>query len=160
MYREGYFYGIIDILKYNVTASLFKDKIIKEENGIIEVFKKNREEIVIESVNGKETIIKDTRRNKNKDITEYDLVYLKSFNRYYLDYEIKGMVYVNIDNNCYYRVKIDGYDPKDARIRPIYLKDVSINSDNKYLYDFIKISNGIRFVRPSKIKKYLNSILN
>ena len=158
MYREEYFYGIMDLLQYNVMISLLKDKIIKEENGIIEVFKKGREEIVIESVNGEDKVIKDTRKDKNIDITNYDLIYLKSFNRFYSDYELKNMVYVNIDNKCFYRVKIDGYKPSDIRLKPIYRKKVDFSKyeeDKEYLEKFYNIFNNVKFVSPFKIKKYL-----
>lgn len=163
MYKEGYFYGIIDIMKYNIMLSLLKENIIKEELGIIEMFNKDNEEIVIEIIDGKENIIKDTRKDKNNDITNYDLVYLKSFHRFYSDYEIKDMVYVNIDNNCFFRVKIEGYDPKDKRLKPFYLKKkitkdglvkyCNNKEDLKYLEKFYDIKGLVKF---SKIKDINN----
>ena len=41
MYNEEYFYGITDLMHFNVYASLLKDHIIKEERVIIKVFKKD-----------------------------------------------------------------------------------------------------------------------
>ncbi len=167
MYREEYFYGIIDIMKYNIMLSLLKDNIIKEERGIIEIFRLNNEEVVIENINGIETIIKDTRIDKNNDITNYDLIYLKSFHRFYSDYELKDMVYVNIDNKCFYRVKIDGYNPSDKRLKPFYLKkkiikeDLSKYANNKedlkYLEKFYEIKKDIKFIKVKDIKDYLNN---
>ena len=170
MYREEYFYGFIDIMKYNIMLSLLKDNIIKEERGIIEIFKLDNEEIVIENINGLETIIKDTRKDKNNDITNYDLVYLKSFHRFYSDYELKDMIYVNIDNHCYYRVKIDGYNPSDKRLKPFYLKKkitkddlskyVSNKEDLKYLEKFYDIKGQVKFNKVKDIKEYFDTIIN
>ena len=39
MIRDNEFYGISDILHFNVYASLLKEHIIKEERVIIKVFK-------------------------------------------------------------------------------------------------------------------------
>ena len=78
MYREDYFYGITDLMHHNVYASLLKSHIIKEENVIIKVFKLDDEVVVIETNNFKDTILKDTRKDKNRDLMEYDLVFLKS----------------------------------------------------------------------------------
>ena len=165
MYREEYFYGIIDIMKYNIMLSLLKEKIKNEERGILEIFKLDDEEIVIENINGIETIIKDTRKDKNKDITNYDLVYLKAFHRYYSDYELKDMVYVNIDNKCFYRVKIEGYDPSDKKLKPFYLKKkinkedlikyAKTEEDLKYLEKFYDITNNTKFLKPKIVKEIL-----
>ena len=46
------------------------------ENVIIKVFKLDDEVVVIETNNFKDTILKDTRKDKNRDLMEYDLVFL------------------------------------------------------------------------------------
>ena len=43
MIRDKEFYGISDILHFNVYASLLKEHIIKEERVIIKVFKKDNQ---------------------------------------------------------------------------------------------------------------------
>ena len=43
MYNNEYFYGITDLMHFNVYASLLKEHIIKEERVIIKVFKKENE---------------------------------------------------------------------------------------------------------------------
>lgn len=93
MYNDDYFYGIIDLMHFNVYAVLLKDHIIKEERVIIKVFKKDDEVIVMETNNFKDTILKDTRKDKETPITDYDLIFLKVLERYYSDYEIPGMIY-------------------------------------------------------------------
>ena len=149
-------------MHHNIGLSLFKD--VYEENGIIEVFKRNNEIIIIENFNNKEDIIKDTRKDKNEDITHFDLVFLHTINRYYSNSEIKGMIYENIDSIGYfYRVKIDGYKPSDKLLRPFYLKKMITkdklskyaNNDKelKYLENFFDIKGDIRFNRPSSIRK-------
>ena len=58
MYNDKYFYGLTDLLHFNLYASLLKDKIIKEERVIIKVFKKENEVVVIETNNFKRYKIK------------------------------------------------------------------------------------------------------
>ena len=78
MYREDCFYKISDLMHHNVYAVLLKDHIIKEENVIIKVFKLEDEVVVIETNNFKDTILKDTRVDKNRDLMEFDLVFLNN----------------------------------------------------------------------------------
>ena len=171
MYREEYFYGLSDILQFNVRASFLKDKIIKEERGIIKVFKRDKEIIVMEYLNGKDEIIKDTRINKNEDITNFDLVFLKAIERYISDYEYPGMIYEYIEGlGSWYRVKIDNYDPTDKRLKPFYLKkkiskeDLSRYVDNKndleYLEKFWEIKGDLKFNKPKEIEKNFHIIIN
>ena len=170
MYREDYFYGLSDIMHFNVYAVLLKDKIIKEERVIIKVFKKDKEVVVIETNNFKDTILKDTRKDKNTDLMTYDLVYLHNLERYYSDYEISGMVYEYVLGlGSWYRVKIEDFNPLDKDLKPFYLKK-KINKDdlNKYvkdqntldkLYRFYDITKGlVKFSRPSEIKKLFLTI--
>ena len=77
MYNNEYFYGITDLMHFNVYTSLLKEHIIKEERVIIKVFKKDDEIIIVETNNFKDTILKDTRKDKTTDLVEYDLSFLK-----------------------------------------------------------------------------------
>ena len=161
MYNEEYFYGITDLMHFNVYASLLKEHIIKEERVIIKVFKKDGEVVVIETNNFKDTILKDTRKDKNSDLMEYDLVFLKVLNRYYSDYEIPGMVYESIEGvGCWYRVSIPGFKPTDKYLKPFMLKKKLIKEDLvKYasndnelskLNEFYDITKGL--IKFSKVK--------
>ena len=165
MYREEYFYGLSDILHFNVMASFLKDKINKEERGIIKIFKRDKEIIVIEHLNGKDEILKDTRLDKDEDITNFDLVFLKAIERYTSDYELPGMIYEYIEGfGSWYRVKIDNYDPGDRRLKPFYLKKkikkedlikyVNNKEDLKYLEKFWEIKGEITFNKPKIIKEF------
>ena len=123
MYNDEYFYGITDLLHFNVYASLLKEHIIKEERVIIKFFKKDDEIVIIETNNFNDLILKDTRLDKNSDLMEFDLVFLKVLERYYSDYEIPGMVYEHIEGiGSWYKVKIDGYLPNDKLLKPFFLK--------------------------------------
>lgn len=170
MYQSDYFYGLSDIMHFNVYAVLLKEHIIKEERVIIKVFKKDSEVVVIETNNFKDTILKDTRKDKNSDLMEFDLVYLHTLERYYSDYEIPGMIYEYIEGlGSWYRVKIDGFNPLDKDLKPFYLKK-KINKEDlsKYakdedtldkLYRFYDITKGlVKFSRPSEVKKLFLSI--
>ena len=170
MYQSDCFYGLSDIMHFNVYAVLLKEHIIKEERVIIKVFKKDSEVVVIETNNFKDTILKDTRKNKNSDLMEFDLVYLHTLERYYSDYEIPGMIYEYIEGlGSWYRVKIDGFNPLDKDLKPFYLKK-KINKEDlsKYakdedtldkLYRFYDITKGlVKFSRPSEVKKLFLSI--
>lgn len=169
MYRDGYFYGLSDILHFNVMASFLKDRIIKEERAIIKVFKRGDEIVVIETLNSKDEILKDTRKDKNEDITNFDLVFLKSLERYYSDYELPGMVYEYVEGiGSWYRVKVPDYDPLDKRLKPFYLKkkitkkDLEKYSDNKidleYLERFMDIKGDIKFNKPKDVKEFFIKI--
>ena len=123
MYREDCFYKITDLMHHNVYASLLKEHIIKEENVIIKVFKLGDEVVVIETNNFKDYVLKDTRKDKSRDLMEYDLVFLKVLNRYYSDYEIPGMVYESVEGlGSWFRVNIPGFNPKDKFLKPFMLK--------------------------------------
>ena len=49
MYNKEYFYGISDLMHFNVYANLLKDSIKLEERVIIKVFKKESQIVVIEN---------------------------------------------------------------------------------------------------------------
>ena len=162
MYNEEYFYGITDLMHFNVYASLLKEHIIKEERVIIKVFKKDGEIVIIETNNFKDTILKDTRKDKNSDLMEFDLSFLKVLERYTSDYEIPGMIYERIEGiGCWYRVKIDGYLPNDKLLKPFFLKkkitkeDLSKYAENQDELDrlnkFYDITKGL--IKFSKVKE-------
>ena len=161
MYNDKYFYGITDLMHFNVYASLLKEHIIKEERVIIKVFKKGNEVVVIETNNFKDIILKDTRIDKNSDLMEFDLTFLKTLERYYSDYEISGMVYEYIEGvGSWYRVEIPGYSPNDKLLKPFFLKKrITYEDLNKYakkeeeldkLNRFYDITKGL--VKFSKVK--------
>ena len=161
MYNEEYFYGITDLMHFNVYASLLKERIIKEERVIIKVFKNDNEVVIVETNNFKDTILKDTRKDKNSDLMEFDLTFLKVLERYTSDYEIPGMIYEYIDGiGSWYRVKIDGYLPNDKLLKPFFLKKkVSREDLAKYasnqdeldsLNEFYDITKGL--IKFSKVK--------
>ena len=170
MYNEEYFYGITDLMHFNVYASLLKEHIIKEERVIIKVFKKDEEVVIIETNNFKDTILKDTRKDKNTDLVEYDLTFLKVLERYTSDYEIPGMIYERIEGiGCWYRVKIDGYLPSDKLLKPFFLKkkinkeDLSKYADNQdeieKLNKFYDITKGlIKFSKVKEVKELLAKV--
>ena len=170
MYNEEYFYGITDLMHFNVYASLLKEHIIKEERVIIKVFKKDDEVVIIETNNFKDTILKDTRKNKNSDLMEFDLSFLKVLERYASDYEIPGMIYERIEGiGCWYRVKIDGYLPSDKLLKPFFLKkkinkeDLSKYADNQEEIEkfnkFYDITKGlIKFSKVKEVKELLAKV--
>ena len=170
MYNEEYFCGITDLMHFNVYASLLKEHIIKEERVIIKVFKKDDDIVIIETNNFKDTILKDTRKDKNSDLMEYDLSFLKVLERYTSDYEIPGMIYERIEGvGCWYRVKIDGYLPSDKLLKPFFLKKKIIKEDlSKYadnqdeiekLNDFYDITKGlIKFSKVKEVKELLAKV--
>lgn len=172
MYNEEYFYIKTDILHFNVYASLLKDNIKLEERVIIKVFQKNNEIVIIETNNFKDTILKDTRKDKNTDLMTYDLIFLKVLNRYISDYEIPNMYYENIDEvGSWCRVKIDGYNPNDKLLKPFFLKKKISKTDlKKYaktkeelnkLENFYNITKGLlKFTKPKIIIEMFNVIEN
>lgn len=170
MYNSEYFYGITDLMHFNVYASLLKEHIIKEERVIIKVFKKDDEVVIMETNDFVDTILKDTRKDKSTDITTYNLTFLKVLERYYSDYEIPGMIYEYVEGiGSWYRVKINGYSPDNKLLKPFYtnkklskekLNKYSHNDmELKYLTNFYDITNGlIRFSKISDVKKMLAKI--
>lgn len=170
MYNEEYFYGITDLMHFNVYASLLKEHITKEERVIIKVFKKDDEIVIVETNNFKDTILKDTRKDKNSDLMEYDLFFLKVLERYTSDYEIPGMIYEYIEGiGSWYRVKIDGYLPSDKLLKPFFLKkklsreDLTKYADTKEELDrlnkFYDITKGlIKFSKVKEIKELLAKV--
>ena len=165
MYREDSFYKISDLMHHNVYAALLKERIIKEENVIIKVFKLEDEVVVIETNNFKDTILKDTRKDKNRDLMEYDLVFLKVLNRYYSDYEIPGMVYESVEGlGSWFRVCIPGFKPTDKYLKPFMLKkkitkedlvNYAKNDDElTKLNEFYDITKGlIKFSKVEDVKE-------
>lgn len=170
MYNDEYFYGITDLMHFNVYASLLKEYIIKEERVIIKVFKKDNEIVVIETNNFKDTILKDTRKNKTVDIVNYDLVFLKVLERYISDYEIPGMIYEYIEGiGAWYRVKIDSYLPNEKLLKPFFLKKkIEKKDSNKYastskeldrLNNFYDITKGlVKFSKVKDVKEMFSKI--
>lgn len=156
MYQKEYFYGLSDILHHNVYAHLLKENIKKEERVIIKVFKKGDEIVVIETNHFQDTILKDTRKTK-EDILTFDLVFLRTLERYYSDYELPGMIYESIpDFGCWYRVKISGYDPLDKRLFPYYNKQQSTDA---YLLNFEKLTKKqIHFNKPEEIQAFFSKM--
>ena len=170
MYRDDYFYILTDIMHYNVYASLLTDDILKEEHVIIKVFKKGEEVVVIETNNFVDTILMDNRSDKNSDLMEFDLVYLKCLDRYYSDKEIPGMVYEKIDDlGVWFRVKIEGFNPDDKDLNIFYGKKIvtlgdieRFKDDAKYekLIRFFNITKGLyKFSNPNKVKKLFSTIV-
>ena len=170
MYNEEYFYGITDILYFNVYASLLKEHIKKEERCVIKVFKKEDELVVIETCNFENRTLLDTRKDKNSDLMEMDLVFLKTLERYISDYEIENMNYEYIEGiGSWYKVKIPGFTPNDKILKPFFLKKkITIEDLNKYakneeelnkLKEFYNITKGlIKFSKPKEIQALLNKI--
>ncbi len=167
MYNEEYFYGITDLMHFNVYATLLKEHMIKEERVIIKVFKREDEFVVVETNNFTDTILKDTRVDKNSDLMEYDLTFLKVLERYTSDYEIPGMIYEYIEGvGSWFRVKIDGYTPSDKLLKPFFLKkkitreDLVKYSNNEDELDklnkFYDITKGlIKFSKVKEVKELL-----
>jgi len=165
MYNEEYFYGISDLMHFNVYASLLKDKIKLEERVVIKVFRKDDQVVVIENNKGIDIILKDTRNDKNDDLMTYDLVFLRTLERYISDFEMHDMIYEYIEGvGSWYRVKVQGYDPLDKIMKPFYLKkkvkkeDLSkyCNNDNDLvkLNKFFDLTKGlIKFSKPNDVKK-------
>ncbi len=170
MYDNSYFYGLTDTLHFNVYASLLKEHIIKEERVIIKVFKLKDEIVVIETNNFQDTILKDTRSDKSTDLMTFDLIFLRTLERYYSDYEVKGMIYEYIEGiGSWYKVQIPNHSPEDKLYKPFYLKKKITKKDlSKYakspedydkLLDLYSITKGlIKFTRPSTIKELFSRI--
>lgn len=165
MYQEDCFYGITDLMHFHVYASLLKDHILKEERVVIKVFRKEKEVVVIETYQFHDTILKDTRTDKNSDLMEFDLIFLKTLERYYSDYEIPGMVYEYMEGiGAWYRVKIDGFLPNEKCLKPFFLKkevqkeDLSHYAKNEEelhrLERFFEITKGlVHFHKPKEVEE-------
>ncbi len=165
MYNEDYFYGISDLMHFNVYATLLKNDIKLEERVVIKVFKKDDQVVVIENNKGVDIVLKDTRTNKNDDLMTYDLIFLKTLERYISDFEMPNMIYEYIEGiGSWYRVKVDGYNPLDKIMKPFYLKK-KVKKENLYKYcespedleklnKFYDLTKGlIKFNKPNDIKK-------
>ena len=172
MYREDEFYIISDLMHFNVYRKLLEDTINKEDRVIIKVFKKDDEVIVIETNNFQDTVLKDTRKDKNSDLMSYDLVFLKVLERYESDYEIKNMKYEYIDGiGSWCRVKIRGYKPDDNLLKPFFLKKkITKDGLKKYatndkelerLEKFYDLTKGLlKFSKPKLVKEMLDKVEN
>ena len=172
MYREDEFYIISDLMHFNVYRKLLEESIINEERVIIKVFKKDDEVVIIETNNFKDTILKDTRKDKTSDLMSYDLVFLKVLERYESDYEIKGMKYEYIDGiGSWCRVKIRGFKPEDKLLKPFFLKKkITKDSLQKYattdkelerLEKFYDLTKGLlKFSKPKIVKDMLDRVEN
>ena len=170
MYNEEYFYGISDLMHFNVYASLLKDDLVLEERVIIKVFKKDKQIVIIENKNGKDIILKDTREDKDDDLMTYDLVFLKTLERYVSDYEMPGMIYECMEGvGSWYRVKVKGYNPSDKMMKPFYLKKMvpkerlykycSSPEDLDKLKEFYDLTKGlVKFSKPDEVKKLFSII--
>lgn len=170
MYNEKCFYGLTDLMHFNVYATLLKEHIIKEERVIIKVFKKNEEVVVVETNNFKDTILKDTRIDKNSDLMEYDLSFLKVLERYSSDYEIPGMIYEYMEGvGSWYRVEIPEFNPDDKLLKPFFLKkkinreDLTKYASNQEELDklnkFYDITKGlIKFSKVKEVKELLAKV--
>ena len=107
MYNEEYFYGITDLMHFNVYASLLKEHIIKEERVIIKVFKKNDEIVVIETNNFKDTM-KSFINGVSSALPTILLVLMASSIKYILE---EGMIIATIANSI--SALIDGKNVKE-----------------------------------------------
>jgi len=170
MYDKNYFYGITNLLHFNVYASLLKNKITKEERVIIKVFRKKEEIVIIETNNFQDKILKDTRKDKTSNLLEFDLTFLRTLERYYSDYEIPGMIYEYMEGiGAWYKVKIDGFNPNSTLLKPFYLKkqikkeDLCNYCNTKeellLLNNFYDITKGlIKFSKRKEIKDLFSKI--
>ena len=170
MIRDDEFYGISDIMHYQVYASLLKEFILKEERVIIKVFQKDGEIVVIENNHGEDLILKDTRKDKTSDLMSFDLTFLRTLERFYSDYEVPGMVYEMMEGvGAWYRVKIDGYHPSDSFLKPFFLKKkISLEDLDYYakteeekhsLKEFYSITKGLlKFSKKKDLEQFFAMI--
>ncbi len=172
MYREDEFYIISDLMHFNVYRKLLEESVKNEDRVIIKVFKKNDEVVIIETNNFQDTILKDTRKDKNVDLMNYDLVFLKVLERYESDYEIKGMKYEYIEGiGSWCRVKVRGFKPDDKLLKPFYLKKkitkeglkkyASSDTELKRLEKFFDLTKGLlKFSKIKDIKEMFSKVEN
>lgn len=168
MYREDEFYFLTDKLHHDIYELALNKYITKKERVIVKIFKKDNESVVIEVVNGKNEIVKDTRKNKELSIFDMDLVFVKMLERYVSSYELPNMVYEYVEGiGAWYRVKIEGFNSSNKDLKIFYrkkevTKDNILNSkESKEVKDkqlkFLELTKGIKFTKPSEVEKVLNN---
>lgn len=169
MYREDEFYFLTDKLHHDIYALALKKYLTKEERVIVKIFKKDNEEVIIEVVDGKNEIIKDTRKDKKLSVFDMDLVFVKMLERYVSSYELPNMVYEYVEGiGAWYRVKIEGFNPNDSDLKIFYRKkavteeEILSSTKEKEIKDkqlsFLRLTKGIKFTRPSEVKKVFDSL--
>ena len=125
-------YILLDDLRYDIYYASYKSTCESYERVLIKVFQDEKDKIVvdvntiigepIETTNGIDKIVYDTRKDKTKDLMEYDLTFLKVLERMKCDREVKGMVYEKLPEiGDWKRVKLT----RDAREK---LKDEKLLS--------------------------------
>lgn len=168
MYREDEFYFLTDKLHHDIYLLALKNYLTKEERVIVKIFKCSTEEVIIEVVDGKNEIVKDTRKDKNMEIFDMDLVFVKILERYISSYELPNMIYEYVEGICaWYRIKLNGFDPNDPDLKIFYRKkavtkeEILKSTKEKEIKDkqlkFLELTKGIKFTNPSEIKKVLNN---
>lgn len=167
MYKEDEFYFLTDKLHHDIYALALKKYLLKEERVIVKIFRKDNEEVIIEVVDGKNEIIKDTRKDKDLEVFAMDLVFVKMLERYISSYELPNMIYEYVEGICaWYRVKLEGFNPNDPDLKVFYRKktvteeEILNSTKDKEIKDkqlrFLRLTKGIKFTRPSEVKKVLN----
>ncbi len=168
MYYEDEFYFLTDKLHHDIYELALSKYIIKKERAIVKIFKHDEEEVVMEVVNRKNEVIKDTRYDKNSEILDMDLVFVKVLERYISSYELPNMIYEYVESlGAWYRVKIDGFNPKDKDLKIFYRKkkvteeEILNSSTSKEVKDkqlrFLELTKGLRFTNPQELEKVFNS---
>ncbi len=115
-------YILLDDLRYDIYYASYKSTCESYERVLIKVFQDEKDKIVVETTNGIDKIVYDTRKDKTKDLMEYDLTFLKVLERMKCDREVKGMVYEKLPEiGAWKRVKLT----KDAKEK---LKDEKLLS--------------------------------
>lgn len=157
MYREDYFYHLIDILNFDLIPLVYPHQIKSPAQIVIKIFNSGQEYIVVETINGQDNIVKDNRSIK-KPLEEYDLIYLKVMERYTSSVELPETIYEKIDGiGCWSRVKIKGYSPQDKYLKPFYLKkSIAKNELVKYAKNSKELKKLEKFydiVREGKFTK-------
>lgn len=168
MYREDEFYFLTDKLHHDIYELALNKYIMKKERVIVKIFKKDNESVVIEVVNGKNEVVKDTRENKELSILDMDLVFVKMLERYISSYKLPNMVYEYVESlGAWYRVKLDGFLPNDKDLKIFYRKknvtkeEILNSTKDKDIKDkqlrFLELTKSIKFSRPSEVEKVLNN---
>lgn len=167
MYRENEFYFLTDKLHHDIYALALKKYLTKEERVIVKIFRRGNEEVIIEVVDGKNEILKDTRKDKKLEIYDMDLVFVKVLIRYVSSYELPNMAYEYVEGlGAWYRVKLEDFNPNDPDLKIFYRKktvteeEILNSTKEKEIKDkqlrFLHLTKGIKFTRPNKVKKVLN----